>query len=191
MDEEFRALVSKLPALLERLCECEPHMLSGDLPTDMPKVPDGPMSWTQRTSNGAGNGIPTTNPTSATAAVGRATTARRRTEFRGAAGFGVQRLLGCPQGFFCRPGGDDDQAREIDAKRGKRRRVRQMRRRDPNEGAFLRRQCGERCAQYAQLADAFMPRHDFGQCRGRPAAAGQLCIERGKTGRHARAGDAA
>jgi hypothetical protein len=46
-------------------------------------------------------------------------------------------------------------------------------------------------AQYAQFADAFVLGQDFRQRRGRPAAAGQFRIERGKAGRHAGAGNAA
>ena len=93
-----------------------------------------------------------------------------------AAGFGAQRLFGRPQRFARRAGGDDDDAREIDAERGERRRVRQMRRRDPCEGAFLHGQRGQCRTQYAQFADAFMLRQDFGQRRGRPAAAGQFRV---------------
>ena len=108
-----------------------------------------------------------------------------------AAGLRAQRLFGRPQRFARRTGGDDDDAREIDAEGGERRRVRQMRRRNPRECTFLRGQRGEGGAQYAQFADAFMLRQDFRQRRGRPAAAGQFRVERAKTGRHAGADDAA
>jgi len=41
-------------------------------------------------------------------------------------------------------------------------------------------------AEYAQLADAFVLRQDFGQRRRRPAAARQFGVEFGVTASHAR-----
>ena len=111
-------------------------------------------------------------------------------EYR-AAGFGAQRLFDRPQRFARRAGGDDDEAREIDAAGGERGRVGQMRRCDPRERALLRRQCGQCRAQYAQFADACVLRQNFRQRGGRPAAAGQFSVERGETGRHAGARHAA
>jgi hypothetical protein len=54
-----------------------------------------------------------------------------------ATGFGAQRLLGRPQRFARRAGGNNDDTREINAGCRQRRRIRQMRRRNPCDGAFL------------------------------------------------------
>ena len=70
--------------------------------------------------------------------------------------------------------------REVEPRRGQRRRVRHVRRRDPDDVAAVRLQPRERRQREADLADAFAREHDLGQRASRPAAAGQHGVELGK-----------
>src|SRR6266700_3844480 len=108
-----------------------------------------------------------------------------------AAGIHGERLLGRPERFFQRGAAHDDEHRDIDSRRGKRGCVRQVRWSDPGEPQSPVRQGGERGAEQAQLADAFVRRQDLGQRSGRPAAAGKLGVKLGESaGNRRRAGPA-
>src|SRR5713226_9552326 len=98
-----------------------------------------------------------------------------------AAGVRDEGLLGRPERFYRRGGAHDDEHRDIDPRRGKRGRVRQVRGSDPGEPQSPIRQGSERGAEQAQLADAFVRRQDLGQRSGRPAAAGKLGVKLGKS----------
>src|SRR6266516_1338036 len=108
-----------------------------------------------------------------------------------AAGVRGKRLLGCPERFFRRGNAHDDEVRDIDSRRGERRRVGQVRRCDPDEPQSAPGQSGKRRSKQAQLADAFMRRQDLGQHSGGPASAGKLGVKPGKsTGKGRRTGPA-
>src|SRR6266699_3359475 len=108
-----------------------------------------------------------------------------------AAGVRGERLLGRPERFFQRGGAHDDEHRDIDSRPGKRGCVRQVRWSDPGEPQSPVRQGGERGAEQAQLADAFVRRQDLGQRSGGPAAAGKLGVKLGESaGNRRRAGPA-
>ncbi len=108
-----------------------------------------------------------------------------------AADAGAQGLLGRPQRFLRRAGPDDEQPLEIDARCGERRRVGEVGRCDPRETTPRAREARERRPEQAQLADPRVSGQDLGEGARRPAAAGQLGVERGKAARNARRGDAA
>src|SRR6266705_3504273 len=108
-----------------------------------------------------------------------------------AAGVRGKRLLGCPECFFRRGNAHDDEVRDIDSRRGERRRVGQVRRCDPDEPQSAPGQSGKRRSKQAQLADAFVRRQDLGQHSGGPASAGKLGVKLGKsTGKGRRTGPA-
>ena len=98
-----------------------------------------------------------------------------------AAGIRGERLLGRPERFFRRNRANNDEVRDIDSRRGERRRVGQVRRRDPDKPQSASGQSGKRGPKQAQLADAFVRRQDLGQRSGRPAPAGKLGIKPGKS----------
>src|SRR5712691_9615077 len=98
-----------------------------------------------------------------------------------AAGIRNERLLGGPERFFRRGGAHNDKVREFDSRRGERRSVGQVRRRDPDEPQSVLGQSGKRGSKQAQLADAFVRRQDLGQRSGRPASAGKLGVKLGKS----------
>jgi len=98
----------------------------------------------------------------------------------GATGVGAQRLLGRPQRIAAIGGAHDDDARQIDAGGGERRRVRQVRRRDPGNRASRRTQMRKCRAEDAQFAYALMGGQDFGERSAGPAAARQFGVQRGK-----------
>ncbi len=77
-------------------------------------------------------------------------------------------------------GAHDGEARKVDTRRGERGRVRQVRRRQPDDALAGPGQPGERRQHELQFADAVPGAEDLAQPAGRPAAARQLAIERGK-----------
>src|SRR5712672_1675747 len=103
-----------------------------------------------------------------------------------AAGIRNERLFGGPERFFRRGGAHNDKVREFDSRRGERRSVGQVRRRDPDEPQSALGQSGKRGSKQAQLADAFVRRQDLGQRSGRPASAGKLGVKLGKSARNRR-----
>src|SRR5205809_91390 len=116
--------------------------------------------------------------------------ASRPSEHR-AAGVRGKRLLGCPERFFRRGNAHNDEVRDIDSRRGERRRVGQVRRRDPDEPQSAPGQSGKRRSKQAQFADAVVRRQDLGQHSGGPASAGKLGVKPGKsTGKGRRTGPA-
>jgi len=62
--------------------------------------------------------------------------------------------------------------------------VRQMRWRKPGNAPALRRERGKRRQHELQFPHPFACGEDLGERPGGPAAAGQLAVERGETGRH-------
>ena len=60
-----------------------------------------------------------------------------------------------------------------------------VRRSDPGQPVPCRAERGERRQDQAQLADALLLQQELGERAGRPAAAGQTGIERGKARGHA------
>ncbi len=74
---------------------------------------------------------------------------------RGAAFGRAQRLLVRPQLFSDAAAAHDQQAREVESRAGERRRVRQVRRRDPDDVAAAGLQTRERGQREPDLADAF------------------------------------
>ena len=77
---------------------------------------------------------------------------------------------------------------EVDPRGGQRRRVRQVRRGEPDDALARPGQCRERRQHQLELADAFAPAEDLGERPGRPSAAGQLVIQVGETGGERRHG---
>jgi len=100
----------------------------------------------------------------------------------------AQRLLRRPQAVAILGGFDDEYAFQADAGSGERRRVGQVGRGDPGDTFALRGQPGQRRAEDAQLAYAFVLRQDFGERPAGPAAARQFRIQGGKAGGDPRAG---
>lgn len=95
---------------------------------------------------------------------------------------GAQNLLGCPQ-RIAPPGRPHyREVGEIDARGRQRGRVRQVRRREPDDALAGPRKRGERRQHELQLAYAFAPAEELAQRTRRPAAAGKLAIERGEAG---------
>src|SRR5712664_2440146 len=74
--------------------------------------------------------------------------------------------------------------REIDSRGSKRRRVRQVRRRQPYDALARRGQASERWQQQSKLADALAATQDLGELARGPSAAGKLRIQIGETRRH-------
>ena len=97
---------------------------------------------------------------------------------RGAAIAGAQRLLVSPQRFAYVATAHHDEIREVHAGRGERRRVRPVRRGDPNDRTPLVRHAYERRQRQAQLADALAREQDLREPRSRPAPARQHGVER-------------
>lgn len=97
----------------------------------------------------------------------------------------------CPQGLFRGPQGVqarrdayDGEAGRLEARRGERGCVGQIRRGDPCDampGCGKRRQCRQ---DELKLADSFARIQDLGQSAARPAASGQFMIEHGEPRRH-------
>src|SRR6267143_246514 len=98
-----------------------------------------------------------------------------------AAGIRNERLFGRPERLFRRGGAHNDEVRDIDSRRGERRRVGQVRRSDPGEPQSALGQPGKRRSKQAQLADAFVRRQDLGQRPGRPTPARELGVKPGKS----------
>ena len=98
----------------------------------------------------------------------------------------TQALLGGPGRIGQRAGRDEHQASERPAERMQCRRVRHERRRDAQQAAGGSEPLRQERREQAQFAAAGSGQQQFGQPGGRPAAAGQLGVERGKTGRCAR-----
>ena len=105
---------------------------------------------------------------------------RARPEKHAAAGRRAQRLLRRPQCVAVPGSLDDDDAGQVDAGRGERRRIGQVGRGDPDDEFALRGQLRQRRAEDAQLTYAFVLRQDFGQGTARPAAARQFGVQRRK-----------
>lgn len=100
------------------------------------------------------------------------------------AGAGAQHLLGRPERVAPAARPDHGQEFEPHARGRQRRRVRQVRRREPRDPLLLRAQCSERGNDELQLAQPLARRKDFGQRSGRPAAAGQLAVKCREAARH-------
>lgn len=98
---------------------------------------------------------------------------------------GAQRLLGRPERIVPAGGADHRELGEIGTGRGERRRVRQVRRREPQDALARRGQRGERGDEKAELADGPLAAKDLGQRGGRPPAAGQFGVECRETRRQA------
>jgi hypothetical protein len=92
----------------------------------------------------------------------------------------AQRLLVGPQLIGGTSALDDEQPPEIEPCARQRRRVRDMRWRDPDDVVALRLQPRERGQHETDLADALALEDDLGQGGLRPTAAGQHRVERGK-----------
>ncbi len=104
----------------------------------------------------------------------------------GAASARGKRLFHGPQGIGAICAADDDEPGEIDAGRGERRCVGQMRRRHQRDPAILPRQARQRRHQQREFTDAGMRDQEFGERAAWPAAAGQQVVERSVSGGHAR-----
>src|SRR4051812_23378318 len=95
-----------------------------------------------------------------------------------AAGSRAQHLLGCPKRVSPAWRAYHGKVSEVDAGRGKRRGIRQMRRREPDDALTGRGQRCERRHHDLQLADASKATENLGQRPARPTAAWELTIER-------------
>ena len=95
------------------------------------------------------------------------------------AGPGTQHLLRRPERIA--PAGRmyHGEVGEIDAGRGERRRIRQVRRREPHHPLPRRGKPGEGGQHELELPDSFLQAEDFGQRAGRPAAARQIAVKLG------------
>jgi len=93
---------------------------------------------------------------------------------------GAQHLLGGPQRIAAPGRAHYGKMGEVQAGRRERRRIGQMRRRQPDDALACPGKCRERRQHELQLAYAFTLAQDLAQAPGRPAAAGQLAVERGK-----------
>ena len=94
---------------------------------------------------------------------------------------GAQHLLRRPQGVPSPRRAHHGELREIDSGGGERGRIRQVRRRQPDDALARGGKPRERGKRKLQLADAFLRTKDLGEPPDRPAAAGQLTIEIGVT----------
>jgi len=101
---------------------------------------------------------------------------------RGAALRCAKRLLVGPQRFGGRAAADDDEAGEIEPRCRQRRRIRAVRRRNPDDAAAFGLQPDERRQREPQFTDAFALEQQFGERAARPAAAGKCRVELGKSG---------
>lgn len=95
----------------------------------------------------------------------------------------LQRLLDGPQAIGGVRGLDDEQVVGIDAVRGQRRRVRDLRRTEQDDETALAREPPQQRHEQAQLADARLAADQLGEHAGGPAGAGQFGIERGEAAR--------
>jgi len=95
----------------------------------------------------------------------------------------TQHLLGSPQRIAPPGRAHQRELGEIDACGRQRRRVRQVRRRKPYDALARPGERRQRRQNELQLADAFAVAEDLAQRAGRPAAARQLAVKRGKAGR--------
>jgi len=100
------------------------------------------------------------------------------------AGARAQHLLGRPQRIAPARCPYDGQEFKLHARSGKRRGIGQVRRRKPGDLLALRGQRSERRKDELQLSHAFARGEDLGERPRRPAAAGQLAVERRETGWH-------
>lgn len=100
------------------------------------------------------------------------------------AGTRTQHLLGRPQRIAPARRPYHGEAFEPHASHGQRRGIGQVRRRKPGDVLAIRGQRRERGKHELQLAHAFAHRKNLGQRSCRPAAAGQLAVERRETARH-------
>ena len=91
---------------------------------------------------------------------------------------GTQHLLRRPECITPPRGVHQRELREIDAGGSERRRVRQVRRRQPYDALARPRKRGQRGQRELQLSDACTPDQKLGQDAGWPAAAGKLAVER-------------
>ena len=98
------------------------------------------------------------------------------------AGTGAQDLLRGPQGIAAPGRMHHGEMRQVDAGGGERGRVRQVRRREPDDALPGCGQAGERGQEQLELADALLQPEDFGQRAGGPASPGQVPVEVGVAG---------
>ncbi len=107
-------------------------------------------------------------------------------EQQGVEGPGAQRLLRRPQGVAPPGCAHHRQALEADARGAQRRRVRQVRGRQPGDAAPGRGQRREGGKDDLQLTDALVRAQHLGKAPGRPTASGQLGVQRREAGRRGR-----
>lgn len=93
------------------------------------------------------------------------------------AGTGAQHLLRRPEGVAPAGGAHHGKMRQIDARGGQGGRVRQMRRRQPDDALPGGSQSRQRRQHKLQLADALLQAHDLGQRPRRPAASRQFPVK--------------
>ena len=96
----------------------------------------------------------------------------------------AKRLLSCPQCVLAIGRTHDEAALEGNARLGKRRRIRQVRRIHPTDHAIAFACANERAGKKSDFADPHPVVQHFRQGSGGPASAGQLAIERGMSGRN-------
>ena len=89
----------------------------------------------------------------------------------------AQRLLGRPKRLAPPGRPHHRQMREVEARSGERRRVRQMRRRDPDDALAGGGKSGKRGHQQGELTDPLKAAKQLGQPFARPAAARQLAVK--------------
>ena len=109
---------------------------------------------------------------------------RSRPEQERARAVRAQHLLGRPPAVFLLRRIDDYHPARVDAVPRKRRRIRDVRRRDQGDPLAGAHQRFERGQDEPQFADALVVEQQLGQRRLRPAAAGQLAIQRGEAAGH-------
>ena len=114
--------------------------------------------------------------------------ARRQPGDDGADMAALQRLLERPQavaaGDDAGAGVDDEQLLDVEAEAGERRRRQRRRRIEDHHQPTGPLRRDQRRREQADLADAGMRQQQLGERPARPAAAGQLGVERGEAGRH-------
>lgn len=99
---------------------------------------------------------------------------------------GAQRLLRRPQGVAPAGGTHQGEMRQVDSRGGERRRIRQVRRREPDHPLAGAGQPRERGHEQAELADSSCRSQHLGQRPAGPAAAGDRGIELRETRGHGR-----
>jgi len=99
---------------------------------------------------------------------------------------GAQRLLCRPERVTPAWSAHQREVGEIDAGGRERGRIRQVRRREPDDALARRGQANESRQHQPELADAFQVAKDLGQRARRPAAAGELGVQRRMAGGHRR-----